>query len=253
MQLWKLYQKPMPSYCRRASLLINPVSCRELHWIRAGRAAVLLHHQEKTLLDRAREKLQSRFSLGCSGREQMRDCQKICGAGMTEGTTAALFQLGCSKKGQFPGHSQLPEEGLTGPECKGWEGRMQILIRWNHNVYITLSTAFCPSLSSGCLIIWCTLCPLYVEQPNSPFSLPFSSLEEDRWWVVNAAQVSCSPFWPHRGSCCPSLQSFRRGFHCCTHFPKPTPMAAVLPVHCRTVAPLNSQENRVCVGRTHLT
>lgn len=118
MQLWKLYQKPMPSYCRRASLLINPVSCRELHWIRAERAAVLLRHQERTLLDRARERLQSRISLGCSGREHMRECQKIRGAGMTEGTTAALFQLGCSTKGQFPGHSQLPEEALTVPECK---------------------------------------------------------------------------------------------------------------------------------------
>lgn len=39
---------------------------------------------------------------------------------MTEGTTAALHQLaeGCSKKGCFPGHSQLPEEAPTASKCK---------------------------------------------------------------------------------------------------------------------------------------
>lgn len=149
---------------------------------------------------------------------------------VTEGTTAALLQLGegCSEKGHFPGHSQLPEEAPTVPECKtrSEEGRMQILIRWNQDEYISLSTAFSPHCALRVPRYLMYSCPLYREQPNSPFSLPFSPLEEDRWWAVNAAQtVSCSPFWPHRGPCCPSLQVLPSGF-CCRHhqFPQTHPL-----------------------------
>lgn len=119
----------------------------------------------------------------------------------------SLLQLGegCFKKGHFPGHSQLPEKAPAVPECKTRSRRQNAnshqmkprCVHYPEHGFLPLA------VSSGCLVIWHTLWPLYIEQPNSPVSLPFSSLEEDRWWVVNDAQAS---FWPHRGPCCPSLQ-----------------------------------------------
>lgn len=144
---------------------------------------------------------------GKHGRE---DCQKIWGAGLTEGTPFFSWERAALKKGHFPGHSQLPEEAPAVPECKTRSRRQNAnshqmkrgCVHYPEHGFLPLA------VSSGCLVIWHTLWPLYIEQPNSPVSLPFSSLEEDRWWVVNDAQAS---FWPHRGPCCPSLQVLPSG------------------------------------------
>lgn len=167
MQLWKLYQRPMPSYCRRTSSANYPSLLWRVSLDQGCEGSSPALSSGEGTFGLGQGKVQEQVFLWLQW--QGNTLEKIVRRSEELGWLRApqqpftSWERAALKKAIFQGTLNYPKRLQQPPSVRqGREGKMQILIRWNQDVYITLSMAFCPSLCPQGASLFDVLSGLYI-------------------------------------------------------------------------------------------